>query len=215
MQPFLRATLFVLATASAGAATLAAQISERPVRPTCAPCLTDARCLVPECPPAFAGAQRISSHIRASMDGRIIRYEIDDRYVNRSGRVAEVDYILPLPKGAAFESLELSINGEMIAGETMRAERARAVYEEIVRKLRDPALVEWMGHDMLRTRIFPIQPGEEKRVVVRFSAVAQREGDALRLDWPARAAMTIGSSCATPRRARARPWARRTRPRTA
>jgi Ca-activated chloride channel family protein len=121
------------------------------------------------------------------MDGRIIRYEIEDRYVNSSGRVAEVDYILPLPKGAAFEQLELSINGQMIAGETMRSDQARSVYEEIVRKLRDPALVEWMGHDLLRTRIFPIQPGEEKRVVVHFSAVAQREGDALRLDWPARA----------------------------
>jgi Ca-activated chloride channel family protein len=127
------------------------------------------------------------THVRAQMDGRVIRYEIEDRYVNRGNRPAEVDYVLPLPKGAAFENLELSINGEMIAGETMRAERARAVYEEIVRKLRDPALVEWMGHDLLRTRIFPIQPGEEKRVVVRFSAVVQREGDAIRLDWPARA----------------------------
>jgi Ca-activated chloride channel family protein len=154
----------------------------------CAPCPPRAQCIVPECPPVVQqGAQRISSTVRATLDGRIIKYEIDDRYVNRSGRVAEVDYVLPLPKGAAFENLELSINGEMIAGETMRADRARAVYEEIVRKMRDPALVEWMGHDLLRTRIFPIQPGEEKRVIVRFSAVAQREGDALRLDWPARA----------------------------
>ncbi|MEA3247341.1 MAG: VIT domain-containing protein [Gemmatimonadota bacterium] len=153
------------------------------------PCPPDAICERPvqnPCPPQFAGAQRVSSHIRASLDGRIVRYEIEDRYVNRGGRPAEVDYVLPLPKGAAFENLELSINGEMVAGETMKADRARGIYEEIVRKLRDPALVEWMGHDMLRTRIFPIQPGEEKRVVVRFSAVAEREGDALRLDWPAR-----------------------------
>ncbi|MDA1080987.1 MAG: VIT domain-containing protein [Gemmatimonadetes bacterium] len=90
--------------------------------------------------------------MRATLDGRIIRYEIDDRFVNHGNRLAEVDYILPLPKGAAFENLELSINGEMVAGETMRAGQARAIYEEIVRKLRDPALVEWMGHDMLRTR---------------------------------------------------------------
>ena len=43
--------------------------------------------------------------------------------------------MLPLPKGAAFEDLALSINGEMVTGETMNAERARGVYEEIVRKL--------------------------------------------------------------------------------
>lgn len=200
MRPLFR--LPVAATVMLLAGGLAAQdrIDPRPVpvRP-CAPCPPEARCIVPECPPNALcarplpcpapdiGAQRQSTHVRAVMDGRIVRYEIEDRYVNRGGRPAEVDYVLPLPKGAAFENLELSINGEMIAGETMRAERARAVYEEIVRKLRDPALVEWMGHDVLRTRIFPIQPGEEKRVVVRFSAVAQREGDAIRLDWPARA----------------------------
>lgn len=192
MRPFLRATAVVLASILGGAATVRAQVTDELRRPQpCAPCPPRARCIVAPCPPQtkFPGAERISSHVRASMDGRIVRYEIDDRYVNRGGRVAEVDYVLPLPKGAAFENIELSINGEMIAGETMRAERARAVYEEIVRKLRDPALVEWMGHDLLRARIFPIQPGEEKRVAVRFSAVAQREGDALRLDWPARGAM--------------------------
>lgn len=196
MRPILRATAALLAVLVGGATTLRAQVSDELRRPQpCAPCPPRAQCIVAPCPPQqqFPGAVRISSHVRATMDGRIIRYEIDDRYVNRGGRVAEVDYVLPLPKGAAFENLELSINGEMIAGETMRAERARAVYEEIVRELRDPALVEWMGHDLLRTRIFPIQPGEEKRVVVRFSAVAQREGDALRLDWPARGAIAARS----------------------
>ena len=52
-----------------------------------------------------------------------------------------------------------------------------------MRKLRDPALVEWMGNGLLRARIFPIQPGEEKRIVLRFRVVVEREGDALRLDW--------------------------------
>jgi Ca-activated chloride channel family protein len=40
-----------------------------------------------------------------------------------------------------------------------------------------------MGHGLLRTRIFPINPGEKKRVVVRFDVVAEREGDALRIDY--------------------------------
>ena len=35
----------------------------------------------------------------------------------------------------------------------------------------------------MRTRIFPIRPGETKRVVVRFRAVANREGNALRMDY--------------------------------
>ncbi|HEX6315368.1 MAG TPA: VWA domain-containing protein, partial [Gemmatimonadaceae bacterium] len=66
---------------------------------------------------------------------------------------------------------------------TMNASDARRIYEDIVRRHRDPALVEWMGSGLLRARIFPINPGEEKRVVVRFQSIARREGDALRIDY--------------------------------
>ena len=106
-----------------------------------------------------------------------------ETFINRGSGVGEADYIFPLPKGAAFQDLKLSINGEMVSGETMNAGQARAIYEQIVRQQRDPALVEWMGYGMLRARIFPIAPGEEKKVIVRFQMVAEREGDALRVDY--------------------------------
>jgi len=113
----------------------------------------------------------------------VLRYEVTETFVNRGARVGEADYIFPLPKGAAFQDLKLSIDGQLVAGETMNASQARAIYEDIVRRQRDPALVEWMGYGMLRARIFPIAPGEEKKVVVRFQMVAEREGDALRVDY--------------------------------
>ncbi|HZK78871.1 MAG TPA: VIT domain-containing protein [Gemmatimonadaceae bacterium] len=126
---------------------------------------------------------RQSSDVRADLTDRVLRYEVTETFVNRGSRVGEADYIFPLPKGAAFQDLKLSINGEMVAGETMSADRARGIYEQIVRQQRDPALVEWMGYGMLRARIFPIAPGEVKKVVVRFQMVAEREGDALRIDY--------------------------------
>ena len=126
---------------------------------------------------------RTASDVRARLDGRVIRYEITERFVNRGGRLGEADYVFPLPAGAAFRDLKLSIDGRMVAGETMDANQARGVYEEIVRRLRDPALVEWMGSGLLRARIFPIQPGETKTVVVSYEAVVPREGDALRVDY--------------------------------
>jgi Ca-activated chloride channel family protein len=121
--------------------------------------------------------------VHVQLANRVLRYEVTETFVNRAGGLGEADYIFPLPSGAAFEDLKLSINGELVSGETMNAADARRVYEEIVRKHRDPALVEWMGSGLLRARIFPIQPGEEKRVVVRFQTVAAREGSALRVDY--------------------------------
>jgi len=117
------------------------------------------------------------------LSDRVLRYEITETFVNRGSRVGEADYMFPLPKGAAFQDLKLSINGEMIAGETMNSDRARQIYEAIVRSQRDPALLEWMGYGLFRARIFPIAPGEEKKVVLRFHVVAPREGDALRVDY--------------------------------
>jgi Ca-activated chloride channel family protein len=126
---------------------------------------------------------RTRSDVRVELVNRVLRYEVEERFVNEGGMIGEADYLFPLPAGAAFQELSLSIDGELVSGETMNAGEARRIYEEIVRRQRDPALVEWMGHGLLRTRIFPINPGEEKRVVVRFQSVAQREGDALRVDY--------------------------------
>ena len=121
--------------------------------------------------------------MRVNLVDRVLRYEITETFVNRGSRVGEADFMFPLPKGAAFQDLKLSINGELVSGETMSADRARQIYEEIVRRQRDPALLEWMGYGLLRARIFPIAPGEQKKVVVRFQTVAEREGDALRIDY--------------------------------
>lgn len=127
--------------------------------------------------------ERLSSNVRVELVHGVARYEVTETFVNRGGRVAEADYLYPMPHGAAFQDLKLSINGELVSGETMNASQARQIYEQIVARLKDPALVEWMGYGLLRTRIFPINPGEEKKVVVRFSQVAEREGDAVRVDY--------------------------------
>lgn len=136
-------------------------------------------------PPCRIGSQveRVSSDVRAELGERVVRYEIRETFVNRGAGLGEADYLLPLPRNAAFRELRLFINGEPVAGEVMNADRARAIYEEIVRRQRDPALVEWMGQGLLRARIFPIAPGERKEVLVRFDAIPEREGDALRVDY--------------------------------
>lgn len=141
---------------------------------------------------------RTGSEVKAELRGRVIHFEIEERFVNRGSTIGEADYYFPLPRSAAFQDLKLSIDGEMVAGETMSAEQARSVYEAIVRQQRDPALVEWMGHGLLRLRIFPFAGGEERKVVVRLQAVAEREGDAIRVDY-ARGARLGGTFAPPPR----------------
>jgi Ca-activated chloride channel family protein len=147
------------------------------------PCRPGVPCQRPVCQIQSPYVVRQSSDVRVDLVDRVLRYEVTETFVNRGSRIGEADFMFPLPKGAAFQDLKLSINGEMVSGETMNANQARQIYEEIVRRQRDPALLEWMGYGLLRARIFPIAPGEQKKVVVRFQTVAEREGDALRVDY--------------------------------
>ena len=159
------------------------EIRERPI-----PC-GQIMCIAAPCPPPPCAnreiVERTGREVKVVLDGRVLRYEVTERWTNHGHAIGEADYILPLPRNAAFEDLALEIDGELVTGEALDANRARGVYEEIVRRKKDPALVEWMGMGLFRTRIFPIQPGETRTVVVRFRAVAEREGDALRIDVPA------------------------------
>lgn len=178
------ATLFTLVLSATAAAQ--GRLIPRPCPVPVPPPCREGRCPdMPNARPCLVANAiiRTSSQVRVEMVNRVLRYEVSETFVNTGRGLGEADYLFPLPAGAAFEDLKLSINGELVAGETMNATDARRIYEEIVRRQRDPALVEWMGTGLLRTRIFPINPGEEKQVVVRFQSVAQREGDALRIDY--------------------------------
>ncbi len=167
-------------------ATAQGRIIPRP----CAPGRPDQpRPVQPPCRSPSSALQRTRSDVRVTLTDRVLHYEISEAFVNNDAALAEADYLFPLPAGAAFQELQLQIGNEMVSGEVLDAAQARRVYEDIVRQQRDPALVEWMGRGLLRARIFPIAPGETKRVVVRYAVVAQREGDALRVDYDAAGAL--------------------------
>ena len=176
----MRLAILALALLLSPAVSLAqGRIIPRPCVPTPCPGCPGRECRrVP-----VSDVARRASNVEVELRDGVLHYEVEETFINRGGGIGEADYLFPLPKNAAFEGLKLEINGELVAGETMSADEARRIYEDIVRQSRDPALVEWMGHGLLRTRIFPIAAGETRRVVVRFHAVAEREGDAVRVDY--------------------------------
>ena len=123
---------------------------------------------------------RVSTSIRATIEGRVARIEVEEQFRNNGSGMAEGTYHYPLAGEAVFQSLSLWMGETEMRGELMDAERAKGIYEEIVRRRRDPALVTLAGHQLLRAQVFPIQPGETRKVVLRFTQVLDKEGDALR-----------------------------------
>jgi Ca-activated chloride channel family protein len=113
---------------------------------------------------------------------------------NPTARPAEADWVLPLPDGAAADRFTMTIDGKEQAGAVLDADRARGVYETIVRSRRDPGLLEHFGRGCLRARIFPIAPQGDTKVVVRYAHVLPVVGALRRFTFPLRVCGVGGAS---------------------
>ena len=138
------------------------------VCPTMPPCLPDQPCpMMPECVPVRPGVftnpewLKIDYHrVRVDITNQIARTDVDMMFVNEGNGLAEGTFVFPLPQGAAVEALTMYINGTPIEAQILPADQARAIYDEIVRQYRDPALLEYVGTQAVQANIFPIPPGE-------------------------------------------------------
>src|ERR1041385_7507130 len=76
-----------------------------------------------------AGIVRTHSDVSVHVTGRIARVEVEEWFQNRGGGMAEGDYIYPLPGEAVFNNFSLFQGDQELRGETMDADKARAIYE--------------------------------------------------------------------------------------
>lgn len=123
--------------------------------------------------------EKTRSEARVTVEGRVARVELTEWFKNEGDQVAEGEYLYPLSGEAAFAGFSLWQGEDELRGEVMDRERARDIYEEIVRRRADPALIELAGHGLLRARVFPIDPGQERRVQLRYTQLLATSGDAL------------------------------------
>src|ERR1043166_4124468 len=128
---------------------------------------------------------RVGSSVKAIVEGRVARFEVQERFRNTGPVIAEGTYLYPLPGEAVFSEFSLQQGEQELKGEMMAAEQARSIYEGIVRRLKDPALLTLVGHGLIRAQVFPVQPGETRTVTLRFTELLGRDGDALRLRYAA------------------------------
>ncbi len=124
---------------------------------------------VPEIRAGAACLEVRSLAVEARIRGRVATTAVDQVFFNPSASELEGTYLFPLPEGAAVEKFSMFVDGAEVAGELLDAERARGIYESIVRARRDPALLEFVGTRLFRASIFPIPPRSEKRVKLSYS----------------------------------------------
>ena len=131
------------------------------------------------------GVVKVRTAVSVRVTGRVALVEVEEWFRNDGRGFGEGDYLYPLPGEAVFTNYSLFQGDQELRGETMDAAQARAIYEEIVRRKRDPALIEMAGHGLIRARVFPINQGETRKITLRYTQVLGRAGDALQFRYAA------------------------------
>lgn len=112
--------------------------------------------------------------VNLKLDGQIAQVQTTQSFVNTGNRPMEVCFVFPLPYDGAVDQLTFLIDGKEHPAKLLDAKEARRMYEEIVRKNLDPALLEWMGAGLFKTSVFPVPPGAERKVTLRYSQLCRQ-----------------------------------------
>ncbi len=126
----------------------------------------------PEPPP---GSYKIDSiDIHAKLVDQVAQVGVSQTFQNIGSRQMEVCFVFPLPYDSAIDKLTLMVDGKEFEGKLLPADEARKLYEDIVRKNNDPALLEWVGTGLFRTSVFPVPPGAKRTVTLRYTQVCRQ-----------------------------------------
>jgi len=124
--------------------------------------------------------------VEASVENSVATTKVSQAFYNSTSRRLEATFVFPLPAQASISQFAMYINGKRTEGELLEASKARGIYEDIVRRMKDPGLLEYMGNDLLRARIFPIEPRSDQRIEIEYAQVLQADGGIYSYLYPLR-----------------------------
>lgn len=124
----------------------------------------------------FAPMEVVSHKVDVDISGQRATTKVEQEFYNPNDSRLEGEYIFPIPKGAHLDKFTMRIGDKDVEAELLDANKARGIYEDIVRRQKDPALLEYTGRPAFRVRIFPIEPRERKKVVLSYSELLKVDG---------------------------------------
>jgi Ca-activated chloride channel homolog len=106
---------------------------------------------------------------------------IEIRLENTSGQRQEAELVVPVPDGAVVRGFAYDGPSGQVEARVMAREEARRIYRDLVSRIRDPALVEFAGYNLIRSSVFPVEPHGKQRLRLTYENLLQAEGS--RIDY--------------------------------
>ena len=123
-------------------------------------------------------------HVKMMVRDQVASVSIEQEFYNTSNRAIEVEYMFPVPPGAAIDSMTMIVDGKEFSGKLLPADEARKIYEDIVRRKKDPALLEYVGTQAIHANVFPIPAHDERRVEIEYTQVLPADNGVIHYVYP-------------------------------
>ena len=173
MKSLVRASLLAMVLVAVLPATAGAQVSP-PEPPPC-----PMPCPFPEGPVVVEDYR-----VEVTIEDQVATTRVIEVLRNDGEWMAETQFLHPLPPGAVVTGLTLWIDGEPVSGEVMDATQAASIYRDIVAAIRDPALLEFVDHGLVRASVFPIPAGGTRRIELVYTQVLEADPGLIRFRHP-------------------------------
>ncbi|MDX6693783.1 MAG: Ca-activated chloride channel [Blastocatellia bacterium] len=143
------------------------------------------RCPRPPQPVTLPRALPIKSiNIDTKISGQVATTHVEQIFRNDTNAVLEGTYLFPIPEAASIVEFAIWDGDRKLVGEVRSREEARRIYDEIVRRQRDPGLLEYAGKDLFQASIFPIPAHSDKKLELTYTQVLHAESGTVSYTYP-------------------------------
>jgi len=125
-----------------------------------------------------------SIKIDTKIQSQVATTHVEQVFRNDSDATLEGTYFFPIPESASIAEFAIWDGDRRLVGEVRSREEARRIYDEIVRRQRDPGLLEYAGKDLFQASIFPILPHSDKKLEITYTQVVKAESGTVAYRYP-------------------------------
>src|SRR5207248_5091713 len=122
--------------------------------------------------------------IDTKISAQVATTHVEQVFRNDTDATLEGTYFFPIPEAASVVEFAIWNGDQRLVGEVRSRDEARRIYDEIVRRMRDPGLLEYAGRDLFQASIFPIPPHSDKKLELTYTQVLKAEGGTVAYRYP-------------------------------
>jgi Ca-activated chloride channel family protein len=142
-------------------------------------------CRRPWVPPARISPLPIESvTLDTKIVGQVATTHVTQVFRNPHDAILEGTYFFPIPSDASITEFAIWDGDRRLVGEVRSREEARRIYDAIVRRVRDPGLLEYAGENLFQASIFPINPRSTKKLEITYTQVLRAEAGTVAYRYP-------------------------------